>query len=172
LREGLLPKAKAPLTTCCTLLAGVDGDGRPVSSTSSGIPPFSFSCELEGPIASLLGTGVRFLTAVFLKAGFLTGTAGFAIALTAFDVSLALRTPLVELGVVLEGAFEKKLWMDRWPDCGPELELCFFREGGAFAGVAVDSSLTLAIFAASSSIQAVGSESRIEEFESKLETGD
>jgi hypothetical protein len=148
LRDGLLPKAKVPLTTCWTFLAGVDGDGRLVSSTSSGIPPFSFSCELEGPTASLLGTGVRFWTAVFLKAGFLTGTAGFAMALTAFEVSLAFRIPLVELGVAFDGAFEKKLWIDRWPDCGPELELCFLR-GGGLAGVAFSSALTFAIMTGS-----------------------
>lgn len=128
-------------------LAGVDGDGRPVSSTSSGIPPFSFSWELEGPIASLLGTGVKFLTALFLKAGFFTATVGFTMALTAFEVSLAFKIPLDVLGVPFEGAFEKKLCIDRCPDCGPELELCFFSEGGGFAGVALDSSLTFAIFA-------------------------
>jgi hypothetical protein len=138
-----------PLTTCSTFLADVDGDGRPVFSTSSGIPPFSFSCELEGPIASLLGTGVKFLATVFLKAGFLTGTTGFAMALTAFEVSLTFRTPLDELGVVFEGAFEKKPRMDRCPDCGPELELCFFREGEGFAGVAVDSSLIFAMMSGS-----------------------
>jgi hypothetical protein len=113
-REGLLPKPIAlPLTTCWTLLAGVKGDGSPVSSTSSGIPPLSFSCELEGPIASLLATGVMLLTAVFLKAGFLTGTWGLAMALTAFEVSLAFRTPLDEFGVPDAGAFEKKLAIDR-----------------------------------------------------------
>jgi hypothetical protein len=90
-----------------------------------------------------------FLTAVFLKAGFLTGTAGFAMALTAFEVSLAFRMPLVEFGVVFEGALEKKLCMERCPDCGPELEPCFFREGGGFAGVAFDSSLTFAMMAGS-----------------------
>jgi hypothetical protein len=90
-----------------------------------------------------------FLMAVFLNAGFLTGTAGFAMALTALEVSLAFRIPLVVHGEVFEGAFEKKLWIDRCPDCGPELELCFFREGGGFAGVAFDSSLTLAMMAGS-----------------------
>jgi hypothetical protein len=133
------------LTTCWILLAGIDGDGRPVFSTSSGIPPFSFSCELDGPMASLLGTGVTILTAVFLNAGFLTGTAGFAMALAAFEVSLAFRTPFDELDVVFEGAFEKKLWIDRCPDWDPALEFCFFREGGGFAGVTDDSSLTFAM---------------------------
>jgi hypothetical protein len=149
LREGLLPKAMLALTTCWTFLAGVDGDGRPVFTTSSGIPPFSFSWELDGPIASLLGTGVKFFTAVFLKAGFLTGTVGFAMALTAFEVSLAFKIPLEELGVVFEGAFEKKPRIDRCPDCGPALELCFFREGEGFAGVAVDSSLVFAMMSGS-----------------------
>ena len=93
-----------------------------------------------------------FLTVVFLKAGFLTGTVGFAMALRPFKVSLAFKTPFDEPGVPLAGAFEKKLWMDRCPDCGPELELCFFSEDGGFAGVAFASSLAFAIFTGSSGI--------------------
>lgn len=100
-----------------------------------------------------------FLTAIFLKAGFLTGTAGLAMELMAFEVSLAFRTPLVELGVPFGvpfvGALVKKLAMVR---CfvGPELELelCFFSDGGCFAGVATPSSLTLAILTDARSIQA------------------
>jgi hypothetical protein len=74
-------------------------------------------------------------------------------ALRAFEVSLAFKTPLEELGVSLEGTLEKKLWIDRCPGCVPELELCFFREGGGFAGVAFTSSLSFAIFTGSSSIR-------------------
>ena len=86
----------------------------------------------------------------FLKEGFLTGTAGFTMALAAFEVSLAFKIPLDELGVPFAGAFEKKLCMVRCPDCGPELELCFFNEGGGLAGVASPSSLTFAILTAGS----------------------
>ena len=89
------------MTTCFrTCLAGVVGDGRPLSTTSCGIPPFSFSCELEGPGASLLGTGVMFLMALFLKAGFLTGRAGFAMELLFADVSFDFRIPLAAVEVV------------------------------------------------------------------------
>lgn len=87
------------------------GEGSPDSSTSSGKP---FSCELEGPIASLLGTGVVIvLTEFFLKAGFLTELRG--IALMAFEVSLACRTPFDDafegVGVLEESFLEKKLRM-------------------------------------------------------------
>ena len=110
-REGLLPKAIAlPLTTSCTaFLAGVEGDGSPVSSTSSGIPPFAFSCELSGPGASLVGIGVIVLETVFLKAGFFGRVPSFAIELT---VPFTVKTPLDEFdefGVPLEGALLKKL---------------------------------------------------------------
>jgi hypothetical protein len=132
--------------TACTLLADVAGDGKPLSFTSSGIPPFSFSCELEGPIASLLGTGVMFLTEVFLKAGFLTGTLGFAIALIPLGSELVVQVPLEELGVPLAGAFEKKLRIDPFFD--PALDVCFFKvDGGARAGVASAVSLVLPMMA-------------------------
>jgi len=133
-RDGLLPKAVTLLLSSCatTLLAGVVGDGRPVS-TSSGTPPFSFSWELEGPIASLLGTGVMLLDAVFLKAGFFRGTLGFAIILTPLGSELEFQTPVDAFGVPL-GAFEKKLRIDPFLD--PEVEVCFFNDGGA--GVALD----------------------------------
>lgn len=145
-REGLLPNAIPLPLTACTLLAGVAGDGKLVSSTSSGMPPFSFSCELDGPIASLLGTGVMFLTVVFLKEGFLTTTVGFAIALTPLGSPLAVQVPLDELGVPLAGAFEKKLRIDPFFD--PALEFCFFNdEGGARAGVASEVSFFLAMVA-------------------------
>lgn len=135
LRDGLLPKA-VPWTTCRTLLAGVVGDGRLVFSTSSGIPPFSFSWELEGPIASLLGTGVTFPVVVFLKDGFLTEAAGLAIELTPFGSLLAFQTPEVELGVEL-GALEKKLRIEPF-FVDPALEVCFLRDEGA--GVTSDPS--------------------------------
>jgi hypothetical protein len=79
------------------------------------------------------------LTAVFLKAGFLTGMLGLAMALTAFEVSLAFRIPFDEFGVPGAGAFEKKLAIDRCPDCDPALEVCFFK-GGGLAGVAFTAS--------------------------------
>jgi hypothetical protein len=60
-------------------------------------------------------------------------------ALTAFEVSLAFRTPLDECGVPGAGAFEKKLAIDRCPDCDPALEVCFFT-GGGLAGVAFTAS--------------------------------
>src|SRR4051794_38944786 len=95
-----------PLTSCVTiLLAGVDGDGRPVSSTS-GIPPFRFSWELEGSIASLLGTGVKLLAMFFLNAGFLTGTADLGKALTPLASDWGFQTPVDAVGVPF-GAFEK-----------------------------------------------------------------
>jgi hypothetical protein len=127
LREGLLSIALS-LTTCTTLLAGVVGDGSPVSSTSCGIPPFSFSCELEGPIASLLGTGVTLPVVVFLNDGFLTETFGLAKELTPLGSLLAFQLPPVEFGVPL-GALEKKLRIDPFL-VDPALEACFFREGG------------------------------------------
>jgi hypothetical protein len=145
-REGLLPNAIPLPLTACTILAGVAGDGKPLSSTSSGIPPFSFSCELDGPIASLLGTGVMFLTAVFLKAGFLTGTLGFAIALRPLGSDLVVQVPPDELGVPLVGAFEKKLRID--PFLEPALDVCFFNvDGGARAGVASVDSFFLTMMA-------------------------
>ena len=109
-REGLLTIIKVlPLTTWgVRLLAGVEGDGSPVS-TSSGTPPFAFSCELSGPGASLLGAGVMLFETVFLKAGFLGGRVGFGIELA---VSLAFNTPaevLVDFDVPFEGALVKKL---------------------------------------------------------------
>ena len=141
-REGLLPNAIPLLLTACTLLAGAAGDGKPLCFTSSGIPPFSFSCELEGPIASLLGTGVMFLTDVFLNAGFLTGTLGFAMALTPLGSELVVQVPPEELGVPLVGALEKKLRIDPFFD--PALDVCFFKlDGGARAGVASAVSLVL-----------------------------
>ena len=126
------------------------GDGNPVSSTSSGIPPFSFSCELDGPIASLLGTGVMLLTADLRNAGFLTGSAGFTMALTAFEGSLAFKTPVdgvgvgVGVGVLLAAFLPKKLWIVRCPEEGPALEFCFCKDAGARAGVA-DPSFALPI---------------------------
>jgi hypothetical protein len=82
---------------------------------------------------------VMLLTAVFLKAGCLTGTLGLAMALTAFEVSLAFRIPFDELGVPGAGAFEKKLAIDRCPGCDPALEVCFFK-GRGLAGVAFTAS--------------------------------
>jgi hypothetical protein len=122
------------------------GDGRPVSSTSSGIPPFSFSCELAGPKASLLGTGVMVLTAVFLKAGFLMGTAGLGRALTPLASDWDFQTLVGGLGVPF-GAFEKKLRIDPFFE-DAALEACFFNDEGAgvispfsfFAMMAADSS--------------------------------
>jgi hypothetical protein len=122
------------------LLACVTGDSRAESSTSLGIPPFSFSCELGGPAASLLGTGVKFLMVDFLNTGFvIIGTNGFE-ALTLLDVSLASETPLDEVGVPLPARFVKKLAMLRCPFCEPALEACFFNEGGGRDGVAVEES--------------------------------
>lgn len=117
------------------------GEGRPLS-TSSGMPPFSFSWELEGPIASLLGTGVMLFTEAFLKVGFFGGSAGFAMALAAL-LTFSFRAPLEELGVPFAGALVKKLAMDRCPDCGP-LEFCFFNVGVDF-GVASVASLLFPI---------------------------
>lgn len=150
LREGLLPSTRAlSLAACWTLLAGVEGDGKAVSSTSSGIPPFSFSCELDGPMASLLGTGVMLLTTDFRNAGFFTGGVGFVMALAAFEVSLAFKPPLegVGVGVLLAAFLPKKLWIVRCPDDGgPALEFCFCKDGGARAGVA-EPSFAFPIFA-------------------------
>jgi hypothetical protein len=89
------------------------------SRSSSGIPPFSFSWELDGPAASLLAVGVAFLIEGFLKAGFLTEATVFAfgMALAAFPVPLAFSAPVgVGLEVPLTGEdLVKKLWMDRCP---------------------------------------------------------
>jgi hypothetical protein len=93
------------------------------------MPPFSFSCELEGPIASLLGTGVTLLEVAFLNAGFLTETFGLAIELMPLASLLAVHTPDAELGVPL-GALEKKLKMDPF-FVDPALEVCFLRDNGA-----------------------------------------
>ncbi len=51
------------------------------------------------------------LTVFFRNAGFLGGRFGFAIELTAVDVSLDLRIPfeVLEVGVVFAGFFVKKL---------------------------------------------------------------
>ena len=128
LREGLLPRAW-PLTTCATtLLVGDVGDGKPVSSTSLRMPPFSFSCELDGPIASLLGAGVTLWVVAFLNAGFLTDTFGLAMVLTPLASPLAVQTPVAEFGVPL-GALEKKLRID--PFLVDPLEVCFFSDEGA-----------------------------------------
>jgi hypothetical protein len=97
-------------------------------------------------MTSLLGTGVMFLTAFFLKAGFLTGTLGFAIALRPLGSELVVRFPADELGVPLAGAFEKKLRID--PFFEPALDVCFFRvDGGARAGVASEDSFSLLMMA-------------------------
>jgi len=131
-REGLLPNAiPLPLTTYA-FLAGVSGDSRQLFSTFSGIPLFSFSWELEGPMASLLATGVMLLTMVFLNVGFLTGVLGFGIALTPLGSPRLVQPPAGELGVPLAGAFEKKLRIDAFFD--PTLEFCFFNVAGG-AGV-------------------------------------
>jgi hypothetical protein len=106
------------------------------------MPPFSFSWELDGPIASLLGTGVLLLTVDFLKAGFFGGSAGFAMALAALP-AFSFKAVLEELGVPFVGALVKKLAMDRWLDCGP-LEFCFFNVGVDF-GVASVASLVFTI---------------------------
>ena len=101
------------------------------------MPPLSFSWELDGPIASLLGTGVALLMLGFLNAGVLTGTVGFAITLLLEEVPLVLRIPFDELGVLAEGVFlVKKLAIDCCRVADPVLELSFFREGGGLAGVA------------------------------------
>ena len=55
-----------------------------------------------------------FLMALFLKAGFLTGRAGFAMELLFADVSFDFRIPFAAVEVPLTGVFlVKKLWMDR-----------------------------------------------------------
>jgi hypothetical protein len=119
-----------PLISCGTpLLAGVSGDCRPVSSTSSGIPPFSFSWELEGPAASLLGTGVVLLTTDFLKAGFFNAMGGLAMAFTPLACELDFKMPLEGVGVPSGAFLEKKLRIDPFFD--PALEFCFFNDGGA-----------------------------------------
>ena len=142
-REGLLLNATPlPLTTC-SFLAGVAGDGKPFSVTSCGIPLFSFSCELDGPAASLLATGVMLLTTTFLNAGFLTGTLGFGIALTPLGSPLAVQVPADD-GVALAGVFEKKLRMDPFLD--PALEFCFFNVDGG-PGVPSEESFFLAMIA-------------------------
>ena len=74
------------------------------------------------------------LTVVFLKAGFLTGPVGFAIALFA-EASLAFKIPLAEVGVPFAGALVKKLAIVRCPEDSPALEFCFFN-AGVRAGVA------------------------------------
>lgn len=99
-------------------------------------------------MASLLGTGVMLLTTGLRNAGFLTGSVGFAMALTAFEVSLTFKTPLegVGVGVLLAAFFPKKLWIVRCPDGGPALEFCFCEDVGARAGVA-EPSFTFPILA-------------------------
>jgi hypothetical protein len=76
------------------------------------MPPFTFSWELGGSIASLLGTGVGFLIRVFLKAGFLGGRLAFE-ELTFLDVPLAKETPLDDDGVPPSAFLPKKLWIVR-----------------------------------------------------------
>lgn len=64
LRVGLLESAAFAGAACLmTISAGVTGDGRPSSTTLSFLErvAFSFSCELAGSGASLLGTGVTLL---------------------------------------------------------------------------------------------------------------
>lgn len=104
-------------------------DSRPAHPTSNGIPPFSFSCELEGPIASLLGTGVLFLVAAFLKAGFLTGAVDLGRAFTPLASDEGLQTPVDAFGVPF-GALEKKLRIEPFLD-DAALEAWFFNDGGA-----------------------------------------
>lgn len=91
--------------------------GRP-GLTSSGIPPFSFSWELGGPIASLLGTGVALLMAGFLNAGFFTAEVdfGFVMALAELPVPLTFNPAFdgVGVGVPFAGEdFVKKLFIVR-----------------------------------------------------------
>lgn len=103
------------------------GDGRQSLSTSFGIPPFSFSCELEGPMASLLGTGVILLATPFLNAGFLTAIVGLGKQLTPLASDWGFQTPVDEFGVPLE-AFEKKFRIEPFFDA--TLDDCFFSDGG------------------------------------------
>lgn len=53
-----------------------------------------------------------FLTAGFLKAGFFGGLLGFTIEFAALP-ALVFKAPVAELGVLLAGAFVKKLAIDR-----------------------------------------------------------
>jgi len=72
--EGLLPTTRV-FEIAGRSFAGVLGVGNSAPSTTSTIAVYSFSCELDGRAASLLGTGVEFLKVLldFLKAGFLIG---------------------------------------------------------------------------------------------------
>lgn len=76
------------------------------------MPPFSFSWELDGPGASLLGTGVMLLTVGFLKAGFFGGAVGLAVELFALP-ALVFKAPVEELGVLPAGVLVKKFMIDR-----------------------------------------------------------
>jgi hypothetical protein len=118
LRDGLLPNSSVFFSVASCFTTFLTGDTSD-SISSSGIPPFSFSWELDGPAASLLATGVALLIDGFLNAGFLTeGTdLDFGMALAAFPVPLGFNAPVdVGYGVPLIGEdFVKKLWMDLWP---------------------------------------------------------
>lgn len=138
MREGLLPATELLNYTTPLAFAFLEHKYNPPTSVTA---PFSspFSCELDGPIASLLGTGVAFLILGFWKAGVLTGTVGFAITLLFDEVLLVLRIPLdAVLGVPSTGVFlVKKLLIDRCTGpVEPVLEFSFLRDGGGLAGVA------------------------------------
>lgn len=70
-----------------------------------------------------------FFTDVLLKAGFLTGAAALAKALTPLASDWGFHTLVEELGVPF-GAFEKKLRIEPFFE-DPALETCFFNVGGA-----------------------------------------
>lgn len=144
-REGLLPRDKLlGLAASLTLFAGDDK-----ATSSAGMPPFSFSCELEGFCISLLGIGVMLLTAVFLKAGFLMVEASFAMVLLIFVEPFVFKAPLDAVGVLFAEDLEKKPRIEAWFLFADALELCFLRVGGALAGVASPFFSILTMFARS-----------------------
>jgi hypothetical protein len=119
------------------LLAGVDGDGNPMS-TSTFSSPFPSSCELEISGPSLLGTGVIFWAMVFFRPAFLIRPFGvdFWSPLLA-ATPLAFGVPFVVAELVVLAAFEKNPRIVDWFLLDEALELCFFKAGGGRAGVEV-----------------------------------
>lgn len=117
-REGLLCKTKPLISTICsTALLAVAGGDDEQSSTSVGIPPFSFSCELSGSMLSLLGTGVLLFWTGFLNWGLFTVLLGLGVDFVLFADPLGCKTPPGEsvegfwVGVVA-GFFEKNPRID------------------------------------------------------------
>lgn len=136
--EGLLPTTKLFFAAAWTCLAGVFGVGSSADSPPSAIEANSFSCELEGPAASLLGTGVELLKVLvdFLKAGFLIGCAGLGVVLEFAEALLGFSMPLEEeVGVPSDDGFLKKEVSVRCLESDPTLEFAFLRDGGGRAGV-------------------------------------